>query len=192
MKPARKYPNPTAFRQALEERLQAIAKKENVDLERLRREVAFDRLLARLFSQKSHWLLKGGYAMELWIKNARMSKDIDLAFQGSGGILGALQEGARIDLGDYFSFIIGEALEDAEKLHAYTRPRKKQNSRVRDLVDMVLLIKSGRMDNSKTRFAAKDWETPYAAYAQECGLAENLDEAFNTVESYFLQHISGA
>lgn len=32
----------------------------------------------------------------------------------------------------------------AEKLHAYTRPRTRSNSRVRDLIDLVLLINSGR------------------------------------------------
>lgn len=45
----KKYATPAAFRRALEDRLQAIAKKEGIDLQRLRRQVAFDRLLARLF-----------------------------------------------------------------------------------------------------------------------------------------------
>jgi hypothetical protein len=44
-----KYATGAAFRRALEDRLQAIASKEGVDLQRLRRQVAFDRLLARLF-----------------------------------------------------------------------------------------------------------------------------------------------
>jgi hypothetical protein len=46
---SKKYATPAAFRRALEDRLQAIAMKEGVDLQRLRRQVAFDRLLARLF-----------------------------------------------------------------------------------------------------------------------------------------------
>jgi hypothetical protein len=45
----KKYATAAAFRRALEDRLQDIAGKESVDLQRLRRQVAFDRLLARLF-----------------------------------------------------------------------------------------------------------------------------------------------
>jgi len=48
MEPKR-YATTAAFRRALEDRLQDIARKEGVDLQRLRRQVAFDRLLARLF-----------------------------------------------------------------------------------------------------------------------------------------------
>ena len=36
----------------------------------------------------------------------------------------------------------------AEKIHAYTLPRSKKNSRVRDLVDMVLLIEQGLSQSS--------------------------------------------
>ena len=72
---SKKYATPAAFRRALEDRLQAIAKKEGIDLQRLRRQVAFDRLLARLFpagdSKQLPWVLKGGYAMELRMKAAR-------------------------------------------------------------------------------------------------------------------------
>ena len=45
----RTYATAAAFRRALEDRLQDIAEKESVDLQRVRRQVAFDRLLARLF-----------------------------------------------------------------------------------------------------------------------------------------------
>ena len=83
----KKYATAAAFRRALEDRLQDIAGKESVDLQRLRRQVAFDRLLARLFQGKQPlalpWVLKGGYAMELRIKAARTTKDIDLAMRGT-------------------------------------------------------------------------------------------------------------
>ena len=81
MEPKR-YATAAAFRRALEDRLKDIAGKEGVDLQRLRRQVAFDRLLARLFQMGPPlalpWVLKGGYAMELRIKSARTTKDIDL------------------------------------------------------------------------------------------------------------------
>ena len=60
----KKYATAAAFRRALEDRLQDIARKEGVDLQRVRRQVAFDRLLARLFqAAQPHelpWVLKGG------------------------------------------------------------------------------------------------------------------------------------
>ena len=53
---------------------------EQTDLNRLRRQVSFDRLLARLFRDAAPpWLLKGGYALELRYKAARSTVDIDLA-----------------------------------------------------------------------------------------------------------------
>ena len=58
-----KYSTAKAFRVALEARLKQIANNEHIDLQRLRRLVAFDRLLARIFqSQEKRWILKGGYA----------------------------------------------------------------------------------------------------------------------------------
>lgn len=43
------YSSAASFRVALETRLKSIAKAEGVDLQRIRRQVSFDRLLARLF-----------------------------------------------------------------------------------------------------------------------------------------------
>ena len=45
----KKYDSAVAFRQALEHRLKKIAREQSVPLDRLRRRVTFDRLLARLF-----------------------------------------------------------------------------------------------------------------------------------------------
>ena len=67
------------FRKSLENRLKNIATEKGDNLQRLRRKVAFDRLLARLFSlEEQSFFLKGGYAMELRLKTARATKDIDL------------------------------------------------------------------------------------------------------------------
>ena len=57
---AKHYETPTAFRRALEDRLAATAKLEGLDLQRIRRQVAFDRLLCRLFAEPNPpWVLKG-------------------------------------------------------------------------------------------------------------------------------------
>lgn len=277
------YATPTAFRRALEDRLKQKSETEGLDLQRLMREVAFDRLLARLFARKAApWVLKGGYALELRMKEARATKDIDLALYHSLDkekdlplktmILEALAESAARDLGDLFSFTIGEAMLDldaapyggarfpvearlggrtfvrfhldvgagdvviapfdmihahdwlafagipgaefptisqeqhfAEKLHSYTLPRETPNSRARDLVDMLLLIGSGRMDSAKVRLALDAtfkrrkthplpstlsrppaaWKAPFGALAVTCALPVDLGAAFETLNSFY-------
>ena len=126
----KKYATAAAFRRALEDRLQAIASKEGVDLQRLHRQVAFDRLLARLFQagnpKQLPWLLKGGYAMELRMKAARTTKDIDLTMRGVLGtadkkseseehaVLTRLQDIAARDCGDFFVYTVGEPMGRAK------------------------------------------------------------------------------
>lgn len=114
MKPTRQYATAAAFRIALEARLKALAQAEGIDLQRLRRQVSFDRLLARFFAEpNAPWLLKGGYAMELRLRSARATKDIDLSVSGEseaelkGGLLERLQDRAASDMGDFFTFAIG-------------------------------------------------------------------------------------
>ncbi len=122
MKKPAKYASPTTFRKALEDRLQALSKKEGTDLQRVRRQVAFDRLLARLFLTKSSaWSLKGGYAMELRTRFARATKDIDLNLRltknqqaDADGIRDKLVEALAPDLQDRFSFRVGVAIMDLD------------------------------------------------------------------------------
>jgi hypothetical protein len=111
----RQYATAAAFRVALGTRLKSIAAAEGADLQRLRRQVSFDRLLARFFMERNApWLLKGGYAMELRLRAARATKDIDISLPAdadagfSGEILTQLQQSARADLGDFFKFTIAE------------------------------------------------------------------------------------
>lgn len=122
----KKYSTAKAFRVALEARLKQIADDEQIDLQRLRRLVSFDRLLARICQSKvNRWVLKGGYAMELRMKEARTTKDIDLVIESPNqfnnsdvilkdALLEDLQEQASMDLGDYFIFMIGQAIMDIE------------------------------------------------------------------------------
>jgi hypothetical protein len=79
----RNYATAGAFRRALEERLKQASLTDQIDLNRLRRQVSFDRLLARLFREEAApWALKGGYALELRFRTARSTLDIDLTLQG--------------------------------------------------------------------------------------------------------------
>jgi hypothetical protein len=55
-----RYATPQAFERALSDRLKRQAAEEGVDLDRLRKRVAFERFLARLFDQDpTRWMLKG-------------------------------------------------------------------------------------------------------------------------------------
>lgn len=106
-----RYATPRAFERALSDRLKRQAAEEGVDLDRLRKRVAFERFLARLFDQDpARWVLKGGYALELRLGGrARATKDIDLDMPPppAEDLLDELQEAAERDLGDFFVFRVG-------------------------------------------------------------------------------------
>jgi hypothetical protein len=278
-----RYKTPTALRRALEDRLMALAGKEGGDIQRYRRQAAFDRLLCRLFQDEtSPWLLKGGYAMELRIRAARTTRDIDLALRQLPGIprkwraetvTAMLRQAAAINLDDGFMFAIGDPALDldaapyggarfpvdaqmagrrfaqfhldvsagdvlrepyemlegrdwfgfaglprvripavsreeqfAEKLHAYTLPRVgRPNSRVKDLVDLVLLIEQGELDIARLPKAIRDtfqrrktheipttlavppasWSVPFAELARECGINSDINPHFNVVRQFY-------
>jgi predicted nucleotidyltransferase component of viral defense system len=287
MDEAKIYKTAGAFRTALETRLQMRARAETTDLQRLRRQVAFDRFLARMFSKGPKaaypWLLKGGYAMELRMHAARTTKDIDLTLHDETRlskdpekrreeVRGMLQEAAATRFEDYFEFLVREAREDlegapergsrypvgaqmdgrdfarfhvdvgigdevlepleivtgrdwlgfggvappsfpvisaeqqfAEKLHAYSLPRgERVNTRTKDLIDMVLLIRSGKLDKKKTAGAVRatfakrathavpqELEPPPAAWgpvfgtlAKECGLMMKMEEGFAVLREF--------
>jgi hypothetical protein len=277
------YATAGAFRRALEERLKRASMADQVDLNRVRRQVSFDRLLARLFREEpAPWVLKGGYALELRFKTARSTVDIDLTVQRVVGAAGAggdmnqvvremLQRAAGISLGDWFEFLIGPPVKDlmaapyggarypvevrmdertfarfhldpgigdvvmqpletivcrdwlgfagiaspqvrmlareqqfAEKIHAYTLPRNAANSRVKDLVDLALLIRAGGLDKHRLLDALRltferrkthdlpaalnsaptDWQIPFHAWAEECGLPTDVDAVFSEVREF--------
>jgi hypothetical protein len=116
----RQYASGLALRTALEERLKQISRKEGIDLQRLRRQVAFDRFLARLFAvERRGWVLKGGYAMELRFQMARATRDLDFTVgampEGEGDVvLTLLQDAGSMDAGDHFAFRVAEASMDLE------------------------------------------------------------------------------
>jgi hypothetical protein len=124
------YDTPQAFRAALEARLRNIAQSRGIDLQRLRRRIAFERLLARLFAQSDPpWLLKGGYALELYLAGqARSTLDLDLSvpdpgrFQPSTAasqrasptrvVYERLQQAAERNMGDGFEFLVSYPREE--------------------------------------------------------------------------------
>ncbi len=108
-----RYGTPTAFRAALETRLMDQATAEGSDVQRLRRRVVFDRLLARLSkAQPGDWILKGGMALELRLGSRfRTTRDLDLALvsasPAAAEVQGALLEALAQDPdGDGFEFVL--------------------------------------------------------------------------------------
>lgn len=109
------YKTPTAFRNALGDRLRTLAAQEGVAVDRVQKRLSFERFLARLFyTGNEPWTLKGGYALELRLSGkARSTRDLDLNVPALGeeNLLEALQEAAERDLGDYFSFVVSRGQE---------------------------------------------------------------------------------
>ena len=99
----------------------------------------------------------------------------------------------------------------AEKIHAYSLPRTTPNSRVKDLVDMALLVGDGELDRRRTRDALHltferrgthplptildvpppDWQIPFQALAEECGLSPDIAAAFERVREFLERVLAG-
>jgi hypothetical protein len=120
----REYASAEAFRRALEVRLNQAPDAELIQVNRLRRQVAFDRMLARLFRiDPAPWVLKGGYALELRFKTARATIDIDLTVQRVAArteadanqiVRDMLQDAASFSIGDWFEYTIGPPVLDLD------------------------------------------------------------------------------
>ena len=282
----RTYASPAAFKAALEERLRKAAKT-GAEFARSRQLLVFDRFLARIATVLGDAAtLKGGLVLELRLKRARTTKDVDLRLVGSpDAVLAKLQEAGRLDLGDFMTFEIcpdddhpeiqndgmqyegyrfraecnlagkiygqrfgvdvafGDPMFDepevvtaedvlafagitppslrlypvethlAEKLHAYTMPRTRPNTRVKDLPDLALLATTRELDVRRLRaafdqtfafrkthsvptslpFPPPAWESPYAAMAQEDQLAwATLDEVTEAVQAFLNPVLGGS
>ena len=103
--------------------------------------------------------------------------------------------------------MIAREQQFAEKIHAYTLPRNAPNSRVKDLVDMALLIGSDGLNQQRILDALRltferrethdlpavwvpppaDWQIPFQALSEECGLPTDVAAVFAGVQAYFEQ-----
>ena len=88
------YESTAALRQALEARLGTRSRETRIDLERLRRRAAFERLLVRLeLGAPRRWIVKGGMALEIRLGDrARSTRDLDLAVREAESSAAALRE----------------------------------------------------------------------------------------------------
>src|SRR5882724_566614 len=99
------YTTPSAFKQALEQRLRST---NGAPFTRRRQLLVFDRFLARMTQVMGDAvILKGGLVLELRLARARTTKDIDVRLVGSAErLLERLQEIGRLQLGDFMTFEI--------------------------------------------------------------------------------------
>lgn len=77
------YQSAPALRTALERRLLAQSTETGTSLDRLRRRVMFERIIARIqAAEPGQWVLKGGMALEVRLRDdARLTKDVDLGLR---------------------------------------------------------------------------------------------------------------
>lgn len=109
------YVSASALRQAIEDRIRNSG---TPDVGRLRRQLVFERILARLVANKpGAWILKGGVALELRMPTrARATRDLDLAITEEVADVEALVEIvvealAQDPSGDRFEFSVEKRFE---------------------------------------------------------------------------------
>jgi hypothetical protein len=104
----RPYATPVAFRRALTDRLTEQAKAGRWSLAQLQRQIAYDRLLERLYLVDQAWIVKGAVALLARDIGVRASLDIDVYRAKAREVAEAeLRDAAGVDIGDWFRFEIG-------------------------------------------------------------------------------------
>jgi len=101
------YKSAGALHDAIKARLKSAAELGPYDINQLRRQFAYDRLLTRVFEHAPQmWVLKGGTGLLARIPHhARHTKDVDLHYQGEATAAASdLHDAVALDLGDFFSF----------------------------------------------------------------------------------------
>ena len=277
----RQYPNPAAFRAAIDTRLRNHARKVGTPVQVVRRQAALERLMARLSRvAPGRWALKGGLALDTRLpEHARASMDMDIDHVlGAAAAREDLLRAAAEDLDDHFAFAIlgteevregdtrlalryrfeasvaGVAFEPlqvdvttlapevweveaaqrpgllsavglgpvevmlvplerqvAEKLHAYTRRYNGESTRVRDLVDLVIIRLFESVDARRLRdeiprtFARRgthplpdeipappaDWARAYSEEARAVGIPPTLADAHLIAASWLNPVLQG-
>lgn len=110
MSDGRHYASPKDFRRALTDKLRHLAKDSRWELPQLQRQIAYDRLLVRLYMTDEGWILKGATALLARGIGVRGTLDIDLYRHVAAETAAQeLRAAAAIDLGDWFQFGVGSS-----------------------------------------------------------------------------------
>lgn len=106
----RSYASPAAFRRALTDRLRGLAATSHWPLQHLQRQMAYDRLLERLYLADDGWIVKGAAALLARDIGVRATIDIDMYHHAASEVAEALLRAAAArDIGDWFRFEIRPA-----------------------------------------------------------------------------------
>ena len=101
------YGSPAGFRRALTDRLRTLADHSKWTLPQLQRQIAYDRLLERLYLVDDGWVVKGAAALIARGLAVRETVDLDLyRAQAIETVERELREASATDLGDWFTFEI--------------------------------------------------------------------------------------
>jgi hypothetical protein len=104
------YTTPAAFRRALTDKLKEAASASPWAFSQLQRQVAYDRLLERLYVVDDGWIVKGATALLARELGVRGSLDVDVYRAVAQEIAEAdIRRAAALDIGDWFRFEIGQA-----------------------------------------------------------------------------------
>ena len=108
MTDGRSYGSPGAFRTALTDKLRDLATRSRWSLQQLQRQMAYDRLLERLYLVDEGWIIKGATALLARDIGVRGTIDIDVYREVAREIAERdLRRAAGLDIGDWFRFEIG-------------------------------------------------------------------------------------
>jgi hypothetical protein len=108
MAPPRHYGTPAAFRRALTDKLRVLAEHSRWSPPQLQRQIAYDRLLERLYLMDDGWVVKG--AVALLARDLAVRETVDVDMYRSATLRRAeadLREAAQQDIRDWFLFEIG-------------------------------------------------------------------------------------
>lgn len=106
----RHYASPQDFRRALTDKLEHLARDSRWELPQLQRQIAYDRLLVRLYMTNDDWILKGATALLARGIGVRGTLDIDLYRRVAAETAAQeLRVAAALELRDWFEFEVGAA-----------------------------------------------------------------------------------
>lgn len=185
------YKDPRAVEMAIKRAIKdKLGADQAVNINERMRQMYFDRLLCRVFSQGplSEWVLKGGTGMLARIPDTRATRDIDLFATGYtlDAALHELRRLAAVDLGDYFRFEYVRHSEsiagDQQPYTAGYRVTFQAYLGVKRLGDIGvdLVIAAGNPANIETiepvnRINLPQLVTfPYRLYPIECQIADKV------------------
>lgn len=106
----RGYASPAAFRRALTDKLKEKAETSRWSLAQLQRQMAYDRLLERLYLVDDGWVVKGATALLARDLGVRATVDVDVYRNVAREVAETdLREAAGRSIGDWFRFELGRS-----------------------------------------------------------------------------------